>query len=106
VGRCLARCPFRAPTADVARAPSDVPSRAEADLLRAFQQVRLATKSTGAVIAGRLCEERSDDAIHFPLRGEMDALRSLSSGGHSPNPLARNDEKGSHSRPYITASKT
>ena len=45
VGRCLARCPFRAPTADVARAPSDVPSRAEADLLRAFQQVRLATRA-------------------------------------------------------------
>src|SRR5207245_11415116 len=41
----------------------------------------------------RHCEERSDEAIQLVCRGEGSwiASRSLSSGAHSRDPLARND---------------
>jgi hypothetical protein len=39
----------------------------------------------------RHCEERSDEAIHLTLWLWI-ASRSLSSGAHSRDPLARNDE--------------
>ena len=40
------------------------------------------------------CEERSDEAIHFSGLPRF-ASRSLSSGAHSRDPLARNgDERG------------
>jgi len=39
----------------------------------------------------RLCEERSDDAIHSSLRGEMDCFAEPVMGAHSRDPLARND---------------
>src|ERR1700676_226036 len=39
----------------------------------------------------RHCEERSDEAIHTFLLERWVASRSLSSGAHSRDPLARND---------------
>src|SRR6266704_607133 len=49
----------------------------------------------------RHCEERSDEAIHLQLRYPWPwiASRSLSSGAHSQDPLARNDELKFHRRP-------
>jgi len=41
----------------------------------------------------RHCEERSDEAIHAFFVVRWIASRSLSSGAHSRDPLARNDEK-------------
>jgi hypothetical protein len=42
----------------------------------------------------RHCEEQSDEAIHsFFSRRTWIASRSLSSGAHSRDPLARNDGK-------------
>jgi hypothetical protein len=41
----------------------------------------------------RHCEERSDEAIHVAAKKEWIASRSLSSGAHSRDPLARNDGK-------------
>src|ERR1700677_1561460 len=40
----------------------------------------------------RHCEERSDEAIHTAAKKEWIASRSLSSGAHSRDPLARNDD--------------
>src|SRR5256885_9785881 len=40
----------------------------------------------------RHCEERSDEAIHSSFAAPWIASRSLSSGAHSRDPLARNDE--------------
>jgi len=40
----------------------------------------------------RHCEEQSDEAIHISCAEVWDASRSLSSGAHSRDPLARNDE--------------
>src|SRR5712692_6681708 len=40
----------------------------------------------------RHCEERSDEAIQFSAWRSWIASRSLSSGAHSRDPLARNDE--------------
>jgi hypothetical protein len=37
------------------------------------------------------CEERSDEAIHTFFVAAWIASRSLSSGAHSRDPLARND---------------
>jgi hypothetical protein len=39
----------------------------------------------------RHCEERSDEAIHSFFAARWIASRSLSSGAHSRDPLARND---------------
>src|SRR5882757_8012273 len=39
----------------------------------------------------RHCEERSDEAIHALFAARWIASRSLSSGAHSRDPLARND---------------
>jgi len=39
----------------------------------------------------RHCEERSDEAIQGSSVA-LDCFWSLSSGGHSPDPLARNDD--------------
>jgi hypothetical protein len=39
----------------------------------------------------RHCEERSDEAIHSSFAAAWIASRSLSSGAHSCDPLARND---------------
>jgi hypothetical protein len=39
----------------------------------------------------RHCEERSDEAIHTFFAARWIASRSLSSGAHSRDPLARND---------------
>src|SRR6266404_1882226 len=39
----------------------------------------------------RHCEERSDEAIHPLFAARWIASRSLSSGAHSRDPLARND---------------
>jgi len=41
----------------------------------------------------RHCEERRDEAIHARLAVAWIASRSLSSGVHSRDPLARNDGK-------------
>ena len=41
----------------------------------------------------RHCEERSDEAIQSLICGPWIASRSLSSGAHSRDPLARNDAK-------------
>jgi uncharacterized protein (TIGR00369 family) len=46
----------------------------------------------------RHCEERSDEAIQLSARSLWIASRSLSSGAHSRDPLARNDG-GRSSRP-------
>jgi hypothetical protein len=41
----------------------------------------------------RRCEERSDEAIHPSFATPWIASRSLSSGAHSRDPLAHNDDK-------------
>jgi hypothetical protein len=51
----------------------------------------------------RHCEERSDEAIHTFFAARWIASRSLSSGAHSRDPLARNDEK---SRPICPTGKS
>ena len=45
----------------------------------------------GAKWSSLLCEERSDEAIHHATKKAWIASRSLSSGAHSRDPLARND---------------
>jgi len=39
----------------------------------------------------RHCEEQSDEAIHVSALGYWIASRSLSSGAHTRDPVARND---------------
>src|SRR6266516_4705645 len=56
-------------------------------------------------IRRRHCEERSDEAIHAPIRGAKlwIASLSLSSGAHSRDPLARNDGFKTRHTPVVIA---
>jgi hypothetical protein len=52
------------------------------------------------LLGDRHCEERSDEAIHTFYGDGWIASLSLSSGAHSRDPLARNDE--AHERRKLT----
>jgi hypothetical protein len=49
-------------------------------------------KSRGEIADSRHCEAQRDEAIHSCFAARWIASRSLSSGAHSRDPLARNDD--------------
>jgi hypothetical protein len=66
---------------------------------------RIAPRDRGRVsyAKARHCEERSDEAIHsFLCAARWITSRSLSSGAHSRDPLARNDGESRARRPSLT----